>query len=278
MVLENFTKSYLCPDYDESLDVEVIEDEDDLKDIREIKKENNNLKNNFNMNSTPFGSVPFQSISTPTPKYSWAGSGNNNNNTNNNTVNGNILSTADNTGMGFKPLTPNANQTTVETINRNKRYIFCDFLDCVTETLSSNGIPGLVPRDVYDLKPRFEVWNKLAAFNPEKLFVLVPSNLVSNTVGVNDSWTITINYFCLALCSYIRIPIESCLSLSYDPFVPKDYVMAGTIDSVGIADKKDIVSIGIYSGINGQSNRDVATANRLGIDYVDLFKLINNMF
>lgn len=280
MVLENFTKSYLCPDYDESLDVEVIEDEDDLKDIRERKKDNNNPKNNFNMTSTPFGSVPFQTISTPTPKYSWAGSSSNNNN-NNTTVNSNnILNTADNTGMGFKPITPNTNVNAnqgVEAINRNKRVIVCDFLDCITETLSSSGVPGLIPRDVYDLKPRFEVWNKLAAFNPEKMLILVPTNLLFNAAGVSDSWTITINYYCLALCSYIRIPIESCMSLSYDPFVQKDSVIMGMMGSLGV-DKKDVVCVGIYSGINGQSNRDIATANRLGIDYVDLYKLINNMF
>lgn len=275
------SKGFLTPDYDDSFDVDCIDDDDDVK---EIKRENNisNNFNNNNMNSTPFGSVPFQSISTPTPKFTW-GSGNGNNGNNNGNNNSGIasLNTTDSTGMGFKAITPNSqtNQS-VEAINRNKRFVICDFLDCVVETLSSNGVPGLIPRDVYDLKPRFEVWNKLAAFNPEKLILLIPSNLVTSTTGdVADGWTATINYFCLAISSYIRIPFGSCITISYDPFIQKELVLDCAIGALGNnIDKNDIVNVGIYSGINGQSNRDVDAANRMGIDYVDLVRLINNMY
>lgn len=262
---------FLTPDYDDSFDVEEVDsNEDDFREIKRDKKPSINNFNNNNMNSTPFGSVPFQSISTPTPKYSWTGNNNNNNNNNN----------VDNTGMGFKATTP-SNQVgqTVETINRNKKYIICDFLDCIVETYSSNGVPGLIPRDIYDIKPRFEVWNKLAAFNPEFLVILIPSNLITNTNAMEDGWTKTINYFNLAFSSYIRIPFSNCITVAYNPFIQKEFVLECAINALGNnIDTKDIVNVGIYSGINGQSNRDIAAANIMNIDYVDLVKLINNMY
>ncbi len=169
--------------------------------------------------------------------------------------------------------------TQKEQINRDKKVIFCDFLDCVVETWQSNGQSGLLPRDIYDLKPRFEVWAKLAAFNPEKIYIMVPRNLLPSTNGP-DAWTMTLNYFCCSLSSFIRVPFNCCQILVQQMLgQPKESIIQSIINIPNFPVKKqDMICIGIYSGENGQSNRDILAANICGLDYVDLNRLINNMY
>ena len=55
--------------------------------------------------------------------------------------------------------------------------------------------------------------------------------------------------------------------------------MISSILNSGLAiQKKDVIYIGIYSGLAGQSNKDQVAAIRCGIDYVDLGILLNNMY
>lgn len=165
-----------------------------------------------------------------------------------------------------------------EPINRDKQIIFCDFLDCIVETYDSQGRPGYLPRDIYDLKPRFEVWQKLAAFNPKQIYAMIPVNLIPNTNG-DESWIKTLEYFCCSLSAFLQLPPGSCRILAQTLIgQPKEDLMASILHSGLPIQLKDAIYIGIYSGLAGQSNKDQVAAIRCGIDYLDLGMLLNNMY
>lgn len=169
------------------------------------------------------------------------------------------------------------NNAQKEQINRNKQILFCDFLDCVVETWDSQGRPGYLPRDIYDLKPRFEVWQKIAAFNPRQVYMMIPVNLIPNTAG-DEGWIKTLEYFCCALCAYLRLAPGSCRILAQTLIgQPKEDLMMSILNS-GPIKKEDVLYIGIYSGLAGQSNQDQVAAIKCGIDYLDLGMLLNNMY
>lgn len=197
------------------------------------------------------------------------------------------------TPWGSRPTTPTWNpggssfqfgqkqQQQNQEINRKKRIIFCDFLDCMVESWDSNGRPGFLPRDIYDLKPRFEVWSKLAAFNPELVYAMIPINLIPNTNGA-PGWIKTLEYFCCSLSSYLQLPWDSCKILAQSVIgQDKSELMKSIlVDPRGIVrvNREDAIYVGVYSGLAGQSNRDQVAAQKCGIDYVDLGILLNNMY
>jgi len=168
------------------------------------------------------------------------------------------------------------NNNQKEQINREKKIIFCDFLDCIVETLDSQGRPGYLPRDIYDLKPRFEVWSKIQAFNPEIVYSLIPINLIPNTNGA-EGWIKTLEYFCCSLSAFLRVPYTNCKILAQTAIGQPKEELINSILSQGI-NRNDAIYIGIYSGLAGQSNRDLLAAQRCHIDYVDLGVLLNNMY
>ena len=170
------------------------------------------------------------------------------------------------------------NNTQKEPINRDKKIIFCDFLDCIVETYDSQGRPGYIPRDIYDLKPRFEVWQKLAAFNPKQIYAMIPVNLMPNTNG-DESWIKTLEYFCCSLSAFLQIPPGSCRILAQTLIgQPKEDLISSILHSGLPIGLNDVIYIGIYSGLAGQSNKDQVAAQRCGIDYLDLGMLLNNMY
>ena len=161
-------------------------------------------------------------------------------------------------------------------INRSKKYIFCDFIDCAVEAYGANGKPGLRPRDIYDLRPRFEVWDKLAAFNPERLFFIIPASLIPESANGINAWNVTLSYFCCSISSYLRIPYESCQIIKQSHVGQSKADVINAILEGGLS-KEDAISIGIYSGGAGLSNIDREAATVCGIDYVDLNTLLNSM-
>lgn len=165
-----------------------------------------------------------------------------------------------------------------ESINRNKKVIFIDFLDCICETLNSNQVPGYLPRDIYDLAPRFDVWQRLSAFNPERIYIMVPKNLLPSTNGANVQ-EIILNFFCCSLSSFLRVPFTNCQVLVGSVIgQSKESLMLSVIDDPKKPiTRSEIVSIGIYSGYNGQPDTDRRAAENCHVDYIDLYNLLNNM-
>lgn len=161
-------------------------------------------------------------------------------------------------------------------IPRQKKVVFCDFLDCMMETYQSQGQPGLKPRGIYDLKPRFNVWEKLAAFNPERIFAMIPPNTLS-TINGSDGWQVTLAYWCCCLSDFLGIPYTNCQILSQTIIgQPKEYAIIQALQTHGIL-RPDAVYVGIYSGVCGQSDKDILAARKSEIDYIDLNTLLNSM-
>lgn len=176
-------------------------------------------------------------------------------------------------GSGFGS---NSGSNQKQEIPRQKKVIFCDFLDCLVETYQSNGLPGLKPRDIYDLKPRFNVWEKIAAFNPQRIFAIIPPKTLSTTNG-SDGWNVALTYYCCCLSAFLNIPFVNCQVLAQSMIgQPKENAIQQTIQQYSIP-KNDIVYVGIYSGVSGQSDKDINAARVCGIDYIDLNTLLTSM-
>lgn len=162
-------------------------------------------------------------------------------------------------------------------INRQKKVIFCDVLDCLIETFQSNGKPGLLPRGIYDVRLRFEVWDKLACFNPEKIYAIIPGSLLSSSNG-SDSWRVLLDYIICALSEYLRVPYTSCQIIIQSQLGQTKDIIIGSVLKGLTYKKEDIIQIGLNSGLYGQSDRDLLAAEKLRIDYLDLGQLITMYF
>ena len=299
--VDSNNKQYIPPDYsdeadsiypseneedDEDFDYLDIEDDDDEEVEERIEEllDQQNKNNERLMQSTPFGN--------PSPSPSWGNQGGSSWGPGGGSSpsspwgggspspGGNVWGRGNSGGSIWG--TGNNNQSTVgkEQLDRTKKVIFIDFLDAIVETYQSNGQPGLIPRDIYDLKPRFDVWQKLAAFNPEKVYAMIPRNLLTNSTGLAGGLETMMNYFCCSLAAFLRLPYESCQILVQGNIGQRKEeiirsVMKGSDYKI---QENDTVLIGINSGLYGQSNSDLIAANTCGITYYDLNQLLNNLY
>ena len=250
-------KEYLRPDYSEedtnfddhiggpSEDDDLELEDDDVSDydegeedkkIEEISKSREKLTEKI-MEQTPF-----------TQSSPWGGS-------NNNTWGG-------------------GSTTNKKEIDRRKEVVFCDVLDCLIETLASNGKPGLLPRGIYDIRLRFEVWDKIACFNPNRIYAMIPRNLILSSNGYN-SWEILLNYVICSLSEYLRVPFGNCQILTQGDFNQGKDVMMNNVIKRDKINRNLAIQIGLESGLYGQSNRDYLASEKVGIDYIDLGQLMN---
>lgn len=296
----NSGKQYILPDYtgakvdnDDTEDDDEIVEEDEGKlesildkkieedDYRDIKKESSSMSFNSN-NVTPFGtpasssgsgwggfqsspsssgSSGFWNDTKPASTPTWGGGSFGNSGSS--WTNNNIRTTPGD----FKG------------INRSKRVIICDFLDCLVETWQSQGSPGLTPRGIYDLKPRLQVWERLAAFNPDRIYAIIPVNLIpeNNNGAMGQGLQITLAYFCCAVSSFMKLPYQNCQILAQGQVgQPKYDVISSIINKEGFEiPKEDIIYVGINSGNSAiQSDVDKKAAEICGIDYLDLGELL----
>lgn len=271
-------KIYIPPDYDN-------DDEDDIDDILSEDEGaietyyDNKLKEEEKQQpmttpvfpSQPQSTTPRWGPPTGTTTFPWQ----------NQQAQGGMWGTGGGTWRPGGTTTPAWNQggnTQKEQINRNKKVVFIDFLDGIVETLNSNQSPGFLPRDIYDLTPKFDVWQRLSAFSPERVYIMIPKNLLPSTNGA-QGWEATLTYFCCALSSFIRVPYTNCQMLVGSMIgQSKESLMLSVInDKNKPIDRNDIVCIGIYSGYNGQPDIDKHAAEVCGVDYIDLYNLLNNM-
>lgn len=297
-------KEYLKPDYsdeethfddpiggpseddDDDDEISDYDEAEEDKEVERLSKDREKLTEKT-MTQTPFGTPG--GGSNP-----WGGSNNStwgtnnspwgqNNNNNNSPWGGSNNRTWGNGNTGSPWGTPSSSSPTwgggtgtsgKKEIDRDKDYVFCDVLDCLIETLASNGKPGLLPRGIYDMRLRFEVWDKIACFNPKKVFAMIPRNLILSSNGYN-SWEVLLNYVICSLSEYLRVPYGNCQILTQIDFNQgKDLIIGAVIKNEKI-NPASAIHIGLESGLYGQSNRDVLAARRIGIDYIDLGQLMN---
>ena len=295
-------RTYLAPDYDRSDDDD--DDDDDIEDFdedidedgedeaienfldnQEKQKEinNNNTTTVNNMQSSSlFGSTPSQTSGWGNSGSSW-GNTTPQNNPSPWTMNNNNSSPWGNTGTqrtgfwgsgtGTSHWGSSSNLEKKE-IDRSKRVIVCDVLDCLVETLQSNGKPGLLPRGIFDIRLRFEVWDKIACFAPDKILATVPRTILSNSSNGSDSCRVLLEYVVCCLSEYLRSPYQVCqIVLQTEIGQPKEEVLSRVLGDIP---KESIIMLGINSGLYGQNNRDQLAAMRCGIDYIDLNTFMNS--
>lgn len=181
-------------------------------------------------------------------------------------------------GWGAPKPSSSPSPTTESTINsRPKRVVICDALDCLVESYDSAGKPGLIPRAIFDLKPKFDVWEKLASFNPERLYIIFPSGELIPSFGRPDTAKVSLEYLAHSVSTYLRIPRANCVILKQmTQNLPKDRTLMSVIKDWPA--KEDIVYIGIHSGRWGLSARDITAARAVGIDYIDLYNLLKGYY
>ena len=282
---ENNNTNYIPPDYsDEDIkddtesdfDEDITEEDEGIIEALEDEKHKEEEKNTSRkeMISTPFsdtGSTPWGSGGSSTPSSPWTQQNSGSSIWQQKPSWGSGGSSTPSWGSNF-----GGSNSQKEQIPRQKKVVFCDFLDCMMETYQSNGLPGLRPRGLYDLKPRFNVWEKLMAFNPQQIFALIPPNTINTTNGASG-WDVTLAYWCCALSDFLGIPFTNCQVLSQSQVgQPKELAILQAIQQYNIP-KTDCVYVGIYSGVSGQSDRDISAARVSDIDYIDLNTLLNSM-
>jgi hypothetical protein len=281
-------KSFIPPDYSDlkeeelpfDADLSGDDDDDDGDLVSDEELEHDKIVEELEENKPKmsFGSGFGSSSSKPTWGTGWGDQGNKQENNgwwgsgNQQQNNGWWGSgSGGNNGWGT-PKTGNQNDIP---INRDKKVIFIDFFDGLMETYQSNGQAGFLPRAVYDLKPRFEVWTKIAAFNPSYVFGIVQKEFLNDINGI-EGWSMVLEGWCCCLSSFLRKQYGCAqILLSTSIYQPKDWVISNALANLK---KEDCIYIGLQSGLYNQSNQDLVTAQKCGIDYVDLNQLLNNMY
>jgi hypothetical protein len=310
--MEDDKLEFLPPDYseypreeDEDLDDEELEDfdddEDDSEDLRieslldKQSKYNEDLARSESieleqaeereMSNTPFGSSD----------QPWrTGNSNNNNNgasetapwekqTQQSTGFGGSWgnsggSSWNNIGSSWGSPTNNQKPAVDYTKNeKTKSILIVDALDCLVESYDSNGKPGILPRAIFDLKPKFDVWERLASFNPRRIFVLFPAVGLVPSIGNTESAKVASEYLAQCIAAYLRIPRDLCSIIHVKDNAVKEQNISGIV-SFNKCDRNSILYVGVRSGRFGLSSEDISAAKKNGIDYMDLYNLLKGRY
>ncbi len=279
-------KSFIPPDYSDLMkeeelpfdsDISGEDDEEEDEELDSVEEtEHEKIVEEFEESKMSFGT----GFGSPTSKPSWGGtSWGEQQNKQENSWWGSSGSSQNNGGgwwnnnNGWGNPKPGSQDGTP--INREKRVIFIDFLDGLMETYQSDGRPGFLPRAVYDLKPRFEVWTKIGAFNPSYVFGIVQKEFLNDINGI-EGWSMVLESWCCCLSSFLRKQYGCAqILMSTSIYQPKEWVISNALSNLK---KEECIYIGLQSGLYNQSNQDLVTAQKCGIDYVDLNQLLNNMY
>lgn len=293
------------PNYSQPLPEDLAcpsEDDDDLEDADDIREE---LENEKIMTEQPWSRPGTPVWGTTTPSYYTTPPVHSSPFSSPHTVNPWLSSTRPSTfggygtgigyngttsytqgqpfGNGYGNLVPaqvmNFHVQQNHQIPRDKSIIIVDLLDGLIETLSSGGKPGFLPRGIYDIRLRFEVWDRITCFGSGiKIGVLVPKVLV-NTAGGDGPWRAFTNYIVHSLSEYLRIPAENVFLIIQEGLgQSKAGVLGYFLSQLGVMKSKDILYIGLRSGNFGQAIEDKKAAEDLGLDYIDLTTLITQYY
>lgn len=164
-----------------------------------------------------------------------------------------------------------------KTNSKIKRVVICDALDCLVESYDSAGKPGIIPRALWDLKPRFDIWEKIRSFNPIRVYIIFPNYDLIPSLGGKSSTDIALAYLRRSLSAYLRIPERDCSVLrQMQQHTPKENFLLSVNREWKNLD--EIVYVGIYSGKYGLSDGDIQAAHQVGMDYIDVFNLLQGYY
>lgn len=188
-------------------------------------------------------------------------------------------------GTGSSPWMNPTTQGTRQTINRSKKIIFCDLLDNLIESIQAGGKLGVQPRGIFDIRLKFEVWDKISCFAPDYVFVLTNQNIVPGSMQARVFSAMT-DYVMYSLAEYLRLPYQNCQCFTKAGFEienpltkPNTGLISKALESIpGVKQKykkEDMLVIGAMSGLSGQSNKDSLMAEKFKIDYIDVGQLLS---
>lgn len=194
------------------------------------------------------------------------------------------------------------NQTNQNVIPRKKKIIFCDLIDVLIESESavresgttqgyitgSNNYKktGVMPRGLYDVRLKTEVWSKLAAFGADYVFCV--TNQPQKSDEELRTWKVMTDYIMYALADYLNLPHQNCRCLTKLGF---DRTSLDVKPGTGLLKKAlqtlpaeyrytrdDLVIIGMNSGYQNQPDIDRRMAKRAKIEYIDVLDLLTSYY
>lgn len=187
-------------------------------------------------------------------------------------------------------------QTNKNSIPRRKKIIFCDLIDVLIESESavrevnqgyisgSNNYKktGVMPRGLYDIRLKTEVWGKFAAFGADYIFCV--TNQPEKSEEELRTWKVMTDYVMYSLADYLNLPHQNCKCLTKIGFErSSEDVKPGTgllkkslqtLPQTYRYRREDLVVIGMNSGYQNQSDIDRRMAKRAKIDYIDVTDLL----
>jgi hypothetical protein len=187
-------------------------------------------------------------------------------------------------------------QTGTNRIPRKKKIIFVDLLDILIESesavresnrdaFSSNNNymrTGIMPRGLYDIRLKLEVFSKIMAFSPDYVFCVTNQDRMEESK--KDAWEVMVRYVMYSLADYLRLPNSNCRCLTRigfsrnDPDVKPNPGLIkkalGTLPRGYKYKRSDLVVIGANSGYANQSDTDREMARRIKVDYIDIQDLL----
>ena len=158
-----------------------------------------------------------------------------------------------------------------------KSVLIVDALDCLVESYDSNGKPGILPRSIFDLKPKFDVWERLASFNPRRIYVLFPAIGLVPSIGNTESAKVASEYIAQCIAAYLRIPRNLCSIIHVVDNAVKEQNISGILSMTSF-DHDSVLYVGVRSGRYGLSSEDIIAAKKNGIDYMDLYNLLKGRY
>ena len=173
-------------------------------------------------------------------------------------------------------------------MKEKKKYkvLFCDLDDTLIETVTSS----IFPQGIWDMKPRFDVWDAIKNSDAEFIYI------VSNQGGIEENYYRNVSIACKI--QYVAQALEDYIN-GNKLKKPKDmrwcdFMYCGFSDpecgdrkpNTGMLeyfwrrienkyDKSECLMIGDARGEKGDySNTDRKTAENFGIDYMDVSKFV----
>lgn len=166
-----------------------------------------------------------------------------------------------------------------------KRAIIIDLLDCLYESWDANNKPDLLPRGIFDLKPKFQVWEKLTIFSPTKIYIIFPPKELIPSFGNIDALYVTLEYVAQSISAYLRIPRGDCMVLSQMvQGSPKEKILLSAIKDwrtsggPNTGRPEEMIYIGAHSGMYDLSSRDLEAAKSCGINFMNVYNLVQSRY
>ena len=162
------------------------------------------------------------------------------------------------------------------------RILFCEFNDVLVgpKWFAPEGpeeIYGLDPRGVYDLVPKYTVWDVIRQMNPEYVFIITNQPAEFGTIEAEEMSQFIIETS-IQLARFLRLPSDRCRSFSKFGLTRSRYTKPNTglltealrtVKDINRRFKREqIYMLGAQSGGLGESNVDLKTAENFGIKYI----------